>query len=165
MQSYINQLLEDIANAQREELTLAEIVSGFPSTIEEELEEIERWVEHEPTHTFSYFCGLQKVQFPPADRLTKNQLQQIIKAFNQLLFTWNLDTAIPKKIPPAKYYSLIVSVLDEKIDIVNSGFITIEFCNYDSASCPFEEYCDCKQFEQEDDDNMNIDLPEGDLPF
>ncbi|MEP7168015.1 MAG: hypothetical protein ABI855_01465 [Bacteroidota bacterium] len=165
MQSYINHLLEDITKAQRAELSIAEIVATFPKTFEEEMEEIERWVEHEPMHTFSYYCGLQKEQFPPAEKLNKKQLQQIIKAFNHLLFTWNLSADIPEAIPLNKNYSLLISVLDEKTDIVNSGFMTFEFCNYDPPSCPFGEYCNCKKFENDVDSNMNVDIPEGDLPF
>ncbi|MEO8150790.1 MAG: hypothetical protein ABI723_24370 [Bacteroidia bacterium] len=164
MQSYINYLLEDIANAQRPEHDESDVSTPKEETFEDYIAEVERWLEHEPVHTFSYYCGLQKEQFPPAEQLNKKQLNQIIRAFNQLLFSWNLGTAIPEKIPPAKYYSLLISVLDEKTEIVNSGFMTFEFCNYDPPSCPFQEYCDCKDF-QYSDDNMNNDLPEGDLPF
>ena len=95
--------------------------------------------------------------------IVKKQLQQIIKAFNHLLFTWNLSVDIPKKVPLAKTYSLLISTLDEKTDIVNSGFMTFEFCNYDRPSCPFGVYCICEDFDV--DDNMDIDLPKGDLPF
>ncbi len=165
MQSYINGLLEDIADAHRKEqdYSATEFVSD-EDDMEQHFAEIEHWLEHEPMHTFSYYCGLQKEQFPPAEKLNKKQLIEIIKAFNHLLFTWNLDASIPKKIPPAKHYSLLISVLDEKTDIVKSGFITFEFCNYDPPSCPFQEHCDCKDF-HDTDDTMNVDLAEGDLPF
>jgi hypothetical protein len=30
---------------------------------------------------------------------------------------------------------------------------------------PFEQYCTCRQFEDDADDNLNFELPKGDLPF
>ncbi len=163
MQSYINHLIEDIANAHRAEQSYTAPAVEKDESMEAHFAEIERWIEHEPTHTFSYYCGLQKEQFPPAEKLTEEQMQQINKAFGQLLFTWNLDTAIPENVPTALTYTLLVSVLDEKMEPVTSGILTFEFCNYDSASCPFGHYCTCKDFE--DDENMDIELPKGDLPF
>lgn len=165
MQSYINQLLEDIVQAQKSEDVDATFGDAEPQTIEDEFAEIDRWLEHEPEHTFSYYCGLEKEQFPPAEKLSIKQTQQITEAFMHLLFTWNLGAAIPKNIPPRKKYTLLISVLDEKTDIVNSGFMTFEFCNYDPPSCPFEEYCTCKDFEDNTNADMNVDLPEGELPF
>lgn len=168
MQSYINYLLQDINKAQRTEESCIITDKKESQSIEEHFAEIERWLEgEEPAHSFSYYCGLQKEQFPPAEKLTKVQLLQINDAFRHLLFTWNLDASIPKEIPPAKTYSLLTSVLDEKTDIVNSGFMTFEFCNYDPESCPFEQYCSCKDFEQDigDDDMKDYMPPVGDLPF
>src|SRR5260221_12776562 len=106
MRSYINQLLEDIANAQREEISVQEMIAAFPKTFEEEMEEIERWVENEPVQTFSYYCGLEKQHFPPAEKLTKKQMKQIIKAFEHLLYTWNLSADMPENFPLEKKYTL-----------------------------------------------------------
>jgi len=147
MQAYIDQLLEDIRNAQREESPAEENIPSRAKSFEDDFEEIERWMEHEPSQTFSYYCGLEKVQFPPAERLTIKQMRQINKAFEYLLFTWNLGADIPKKIPVARRYTFLVSVLDEKTDIVSSGQMIFDFCTCDPGSCPFEEHCACKDFE------------------
>jgi hypothetical protein len=136
MKAYINHLLEDIAKAQRSEDIPATFGVQQPQTIEDEFAEIERWLEYEPEHTFSHYCGLEKEQFPPAGQLTEEQLLQINKSFRHLLFTYNLDVSLPDDIPPGMEYTLLVSVLDRKTDIVSSGFMTFEFCNYDSQSCP-----------------------------
>jgi hypothetical protein len=167
MQSYVNHLLQDIIDAQRAEIDYSEIYKSKPQSIEEHFEEIERWLEgEEPAHSFSYYCGLQTEQFPPSDKLTEEQVMQINEAFKHLLFTWNLGADIPAKIPPAKTYDLLIPVLDKKTDIVNSGFITFEFCNYDPPSCPFEEYCTCKDFEMDmENDTETGKPPDGDLPF
>lgn len=167
MQSYVNHLLQDIINAQRAEIDFTEIGKEEPQTIEEHFEEIERWLEgEEPAHTFSYYCGLQAEQFPPSHMLTQEQVMQINEAFKHLLFTWNLGAEIPEEIPPTKTYDLLITVLDKKTDIVNSGFMSFEFCNYDTASCPFEQYCTCKDFEMDmENDTETGKPPDGDLPF
>jgi hypothetical protein len=167
MQSYINQLLEDIADAQRIDEPYSITEKEKSQSIEEHFIEIERWLEgEEPDHTFSYYCGLQKEQFPPAEKLTELQLKQINNAFRHLLFSWNLDANIPKEVPSAKTYSMLISLLDNKTDIVNSGFMTFEFCQYDPASCPFEQYCSCKEFENDSENDMdNFNLKNEDFPF
>jgi hypothetical protein len=167
MQAYINHLIDDIKNAQRPLEAYPLPAKEETPSIEEHFAEIERWLQREePAHTFSYYCDLQKEIFPPAEKLTKKQLLQINKAFRHLLFSWNLDAYIPKEIPPAKTYSLLVTILDKKTDIVSSGFITFEFCNYDYPTCPFGEYCTCKNFEIDAGNDMeNYSPPGDDLPF
>jgi hypothetical protein len=164
MQKYIDQLLEDIAAAHRPEGEVPPEDKSF--SIEQHFEEVERWLESDPAYTFAYYCGLQPEQFPPAERLTIKQLHTIYKAFGQLLFSWNLDADIPKSFPVRRAYSLLISTLHHKVEIVNDGFITIEFCTCDPPSCPFEEYCSCKKYEKGADEiNMNADEENDQLPF
>lgn len=167
MQAYVNHLLQDIIDAKRAEIDFTKNDKEAPQTLEEEFEEMERWLEgEEPAHTFSYYCGLQAEPFPPSHMLTSKQIKQISKAFNHLLFTWNLGVNIPKRIPPEKTYDLLISVLDKKTDIVSSGCMTFEFCNYDPPSCPFEQHCSCKDFEMDmEDDSENDPLHGDELPF
>lgn len=67
MEKYINQLLADIINAQRPEQPVQE-TNPVPVSDEEKMrqhfDEIERWLENNPVHTFSYYCGLEKELFP-----------------------------------------------------------------------------------------------------
>jgi hypothetical protein len=48
---------------------------------------------------------------------------------------------------------LLVSVLERKVAIVESGFETIEFCSYDPPTCPFNEWCTCKELGLKDDND------------
>ncbi len=161
MQRYINQLLEDIIKAEREtQNTLAEnlvdhadsldIDSLESDAMDGDFEDLERWMESDPAQTFSHFCGLQKEQLPPAERLTEIQMQQIINAFYHLLHTWNLGASIPEKFPINRHYTLLTSMLDEKTTIVNSGFITFDFCSGNPEGCRFEEYCECLKYWKEE---------------
>jgi hypothetical protein len=169
MQSYINHLLADITEACREQQP--EFYSGASSendleAIERYFEEVERWLEHEPEHDFSYYCGLQIEQFPPAEQLTNEQMEAVSLAFEKLLFTWNIGVEMPEKLPASRKYTLLVSVLEKKVAIVENGFETIEFCSYDPPSCPFDEWCTCKELglkDQYDDDLEDVDP--GSIPF
>ena len=90
---------------------------------EEEMEEVERWLEgEEPDHTFGYYCGLDADNFPPPEQLTKKDMKKVCEAFERMMFTWNLDISLPKNFPVSLQYSFLVRTLNEKTAIVNSGF-------------------------------------------
>lgn len=164
MQKYIDQLLEDILAAHRPEG--AEPSQNETFSMEKHFEEVERWLENDPEHTFTYYCGLQPEQFPPAERLTDEQLDAVYKAYGQLLFSWNLDADIPESLPLRKAYPLLIGTLQHKVDIVNDGFMTIEFCTYDPPSCPFEKGCRCKEYHTKPDEiNGNAEDENDELPF
>ena len=169
MQSYINHLLADITEACREqqpETYSAAAGENDLEAIERYFEEVERWLENEPEHDFSYYCGLQTEQFPPPEKLTSEQMETVSLAFEKLLFTWNIGVEMPEKLPVYRKYTLLVSILEKKVAIVENGFETIEFCSYDPPSCPFDEWCTCKELglkDQYDDDLEDVD-PDS-IPF
>ena len=169
MQSYINHLLADITEAcrdQQPETYSAAAGENDLEAIERYFEEVEHWLENEPEHDFSYYCGLQIEQFPPAEKLTSEQMEAVSLAFEKLLFTWNIGVEMPEKLPVSRKYTLLVSVLEKKVAIVENGFETIEFCSYDPPSCPFDEWCICKEMGlkgQYDDDLEDVD-PDS-IPF
>jgi hypothetical protein len=142
MHPYIPHLLADIKAAHRRE----DEYGGFapPASIEEELEEIERWVAGpEPEHTFGYYCGLKSADFPPAEQLSNQDLRCVCKAFQELLFTWNADISLPEALPLPLKYRFMVNTLDEGFTVVNSGFMTFDYCSGYAPECPFKEYCPC----------------------
>ena len=169
MQSYINHLLSDIAEACGEEQQEAYSSAAGENdleAIERYFEEVERWLENEPEHDFSYYSGLQKEQFPPTEKLTNEHMEAISIAFEKLLFTWNIGVEMPEKLPIPRKYTLLVSVLEKKVAIVENGFETVEFCSYDPPSCPFNEWCTCKELGLKDqyDDELG-DVDPDTLPF
>lgn len=172
MQSYINHLLSDIADACREEQPETYSPAAAENdmdAMERYFEEVERWLESDPEHDFGYYCGLHKEQFPPPEKLTDEQMESVCRAFYTLLFTWNIGVDLPEQLPAATKYTLMVSILERKVTIVNTGFETIEFCTYDPPSCPLNEWCTCRDLwyneheDDGDDDVRNID-PNA-LPF
>jgi hypothetical protein len=165
MISYLSYLLADISEACRPEQPAP--ATETPASIEEYFEELEKWLESEPQFNFGYYCNLSKEQFPPPELLTESQIEEICIAFKKLLFTWNLEVIIPDNLPIAKTYLFLVSTIDEKVEIVNDGIMEIEFCNYDPPTCPFNNYCSCREFCKQDisDENINDTRDPDALPF
>lgn len=166
MHPYIPHLLADIAKAHRKETDISE--PELSMSFEEEMEEIERWCEGgEPEHTFGYHCGLQPENFPPPEQLTIKDIKLVNKAFQQMMFSWNMTIDLPKKMPQKVAYTFIVDSLNEKVEIVNSGFTGIDFCTGYAPDCKLKEYCSCLEFWNSlPDENMDdMDTPTDELPF
>lgn len=154
MEAYVKHLLTDIQEAERPEQPGLQYV--YPEIWGESPEEEERWPESEPTHAFSYYCGLGTEQFPPIHLLSSLQMDTICEAFSKMMFTWNLDTDIPDNVPINIRYQLLISTLDIKTEISNSNLMTFELCSADPPSCPLGDYCVCKEF-LKDEPMENID--------
>jgi hypothetical protein len=156
MQNYLNQLLTDIRAAQRPEETTFQFES---QPIEDHFAEVEAWLagELEDAHPFGWHCGLEAGQFPPAEQLTDVQMNDLVQALDQLLFSWNITTNLPNGIPIATAYRLLVGVLDSQVSIVTTGFIGLEFCDYEPETCPFGDgFCQCLKYEQEYNDRKRL---------
>ena len=144
IQSYVNYLLEDIKQAEGnvDELNFERKTEA---DIMEHIMEMERLVLEEPLNTIGEICGLTTEQFPPVEQLSKMQVKKIVKAFHQLIRTWNIDVVIPKKYPAEGRYKMMIPLLDRKTHILKNGITHIEFCEYEPEECPFGTYCDCKE--------------------
>ncbi len=153
MQSYINYLLEDIHAAKRPETPKKSILDSTES-LEAHFAEIDKWVESDPPFTFSHHCGLKTEQFPPADKLTESQMNQVISAMEQMMHSWNVRIEIPSSVPIKMRYDLVIGILEEKISISTYGFFVFDFCTGNSEGCQLGEYCPCLEFDSEPIDNM-----------
>jgi hypothetical protein len=132
------------------------------------MEAIERWCEGEdPAHHFGYYCMLQPEIFPPSKQLCNEDIIQVNKAFSEMMNTWNIDIDLPDTMPQNLRYSFLVDTLNEKVDIVNCGFVTIDFCTGYAPDCKLKEYCHCLEIWNSlpDEDMDDINTPTGSLPF
>jgi hypothetical protein len=165
MHPYLPHLLSDIKAAHR---TILPENSIREISFEEEMEEIEKWTEAEPAHTFGYYCGLEPVNFPPSKQLCKKDMACVCKAFRQMMFSWNLTISFPKKFPIPLQYLFLVKTLDEKTAIVNSGFMNIDYCSGYAPDCVFKEFCSCLEYwnslPDDDINNISYDASEN-FPF
>lgn len=165
MHPYIPHLLEDIANAHRTEIPEPEP----PKSFEEEMEAIERWCEgddEEPAHNFSYYCSLLPENFPPASQLSNEEILLVNEAFRKMMFSWNMEIGLPETMPAAIQYTYIVDTLNEKVTIVNSGFMSFDFCTGYAPDCKLKEYCSCLEiWNSLPEEDMNTGTEGDELPF
>ncbi len=141
MHPYIPHLLADIAAAHRTDIPHEEEAE---QTIEAHFEEIEKWVSGEDAeHTFGYYCGLNSEDFPPAGQLSDIEMKMIRKAFEEMMHSWNHGIDLPKKLPAAFAYKMIVESLEMKTNIVNTGYMSFDFCSGYAPGCVFKQYCPC----------------------
>lgn len=163
MHPYIPHLLADITAAHRTEISEDEP----EQTIEEHFEAVDRWLSgEEPERTFGYYCGLNPENFPPAEQLTDEEMMIVRNAFEQMMLTWNHALNLPDNLPVAFAYTLMVSSLHHETSIDNKGCVDIDFCCYYAPDCELKEYCPCLEiWNEEEEDDMNINLKEGELPF
>ena len=144
MHAYIPHLIADIIAAHRPQL---EELPKAAQSIEEELEEAERWVSgEEPAHSFGYYCGLEMINFPPTEQLTEGEMKLVCDAFKKMMFSWNIDISLPEKLPMPIAYKMMVDTLGSKTEIVNFGFIGFDYCTGYAPECVFAEYCPCLEF-------------------
>ena len=140
MHPYIPHLLEDIAAAHRTEIPEEDTVQ----TLEEEFEELEKWVSREnQLKTFGYYCGLESKNFPPPEQLNDKDMRLVFRAFKKMMLTWNHTIDLPKKLPPAFAYQLMVGVLNKETMVMNTGFSSFDFCTGYAPECELKEYCPC----------------------
>ncbi|MBW7941321.1 MAG: hypothetical protein H3C64_02750 [Candidatus Kuenenia stuttgartiensis] len=143
MHPYLPHLLSDIAAAHRADIS----EETPPQTIEEHFEEIDRWIAgEEPAHSFGYYCGLDPENFPPAEQLTDEEMTLVRRAFEKMMYSWNMAIDLPEKLPVAFAYTMIVNSLNEKTDIMNSGQMHLDFCTGYAPDRVFKEYCPCLKF-------------------
>ncbi len=164
MQLYISQLIEDILIAKRSENTVVPI--EIEDSFEAHIAEVERFISGEGEQLLGEILQLEEIQFPPIARLTDEQMTNVISAFEECLFSWNILADIPENIPVALRYSLLVSTLAKNVFVQSSGYVHLEFCNYWPETCPFgEEFCHCKDFYLDMSNTDDTSFEEGDLPF
>jgi len=165
---YIQQLVEDMTSAKREFTNPFDDFDGDISDdsvdfdLENHFNEVENYLEFESesSPTFGQTIGLSMSQFPPAEKLSPEQMEVLYTQFVGLLYSYNVTTDIPDGLSVEKKYSLIISILNESLFLSEIGHTGWEFCTYESTKCPFGEDCMCIEeelrFEQDLKDALDL---------
>ncbi len=140
MTNYLNHLISDMHQA-------AENLPAKPfielSEEDECLRGVMEYETVEPKPMQEWF-GLNKTDFPPADKLTNKQLKIMADEILKLWAAYNFEATLPDNLPPEIAYTTLVNYFDKPVVWVSEGIIGIEFCNYEPENCPFpKEYCMC----------------------
>jgi hypothetical protein len=138
MHPYVPYLLKDIEAAHRTVRPKMEKEHSFA----EILEEVGRMKE-ERKYTFGYFCGLNAQDFPPSDQLLKKEMKLVCSAFKRMMRSWELQCWLPRELPVDLTYSLLIRILDRKINPLESGLVQFSYCSMNPATCLLAQYCIC----------------------
>lgn len=167
MELYVSQLIEDLQAAHQQEDDENDLKE---ETIEDMLEESELFVSGKNHIEVYKLIGFIPEQFPPVYQLSLPQIRKILVALTDLLWSYNIDTNFPEKLPTKLKYELLTEEMYKEVFIGKHGITSLDYCDLEIKSCPFgKKYCDCRLVQEEIDNspprnNDEID-DEFELPF
>lgn len=168
MEEYLLQLIEDLRAAAGNVPQPGELWSGVDMNNPAEVEDIAyvEYLQGKPQPLFK-IVGIEKVVFPPMEKLTEAQTIILYREMELLLKAYHFAPFFPEGLPEIHKYHLLLAHWESDQIFVSAGTCTIEFCNYEGLECPFpEEYCGCQKFEEEESDEPFTEKgSEGELPF
>jgi hypothetical protein len=157
MQKYVTQLLEDLAAAKGNLPPKPNVRVLYPDhpALDFGLDYIAEW-ECAPSVRMNDLFGIDAVVFPDANKLSDEQLSQLIEAILELWATFHFEAVIPDETPLNLVYSALVKKWrEDPVQYVSEGVSGLEFCHYEPTECPWGmEHCSCKDF---DDDDFDMD--------
>ncbi|RVU24612.1 hypothetical protein EOJ36_06265 [Sandaracinomonas limnophila] len=144
MENYIKHLTDDLKAAQR--LGKQNIRQSFTS-FEDYIDDIETYTCNYKNMFIFELIGIGNEWFPESNLLSESQMKVINNAFEKCLYSWNIILDIPKSFPTDKKYKLIVSTLGMRVNILQFGFLHLDFCEQDVENCPLgPTHCSCQHF-------------------
>ena len=141
METYIEQLIADLKVAQHT------VISPLKKRDSDNL----------PKTTMERLSGLEKICFPPAEKLSHQQLQALFNAMVTFLKSKKYAVNLPNDLPTERAYQKLLDKWTEEIEYVESGIYGLNFCPENLADCDIREFCGCC-FE---DDPANIPVYNG----
>ena len=171
MDRYIQQLIEDLRMAATQVPEPGEFWEGVDMENPAEVEDmayVKRHFEDTP-RKLSEIVGIEKIVFPPPKSLTKMQSTILSLEMTRLLKAYHFVPEFPQGLPGPEKYKVLRDHWESEQIFIDAGETDLEFCDCDTASCPFPmEFCDCLKAEEEENDAIPPhDESQGDdeLPF
>lgn len=124
-----------------------EIKNTYLATLKFEatIGEVEQFVADKPRITMFDHFGFEPEQFPPAEKLTDEQLEQLKVTICRLWAAYNFTPVFPDETPGRIIYPLLLERMRKPAMVFKNGNMGIEFCDYEPEHCPFGlEWCSCK---------------------
>jgi hypothetical protein len=156
MQHYIQHLLTDLAQAT------ANI--SFPSTGQEV--DLWDWISAEeedataPIRNLETWTGITSEMLPPNEKLTDEQVHQLLEALNKLLSACNCEFVLQTTVPERIQYETIRQNFNQDVKIRQWHMGFFEFCkpNTPHKTCTLGEHCQCAFFAELCKDMIHEDL-------
>jgi len=127
METYIKQLIEDLEAA---------LQTVFHPLIYEDSEDY-------PKTTFEKLSGIEKFNFPPVEKLSQKQLQDLLKAIITFIESKKYVTNLFDSMPIELQYQLLLDKWTAEIEYVVHGLAGLDYCPEDPADCTIREFCGC----------------------
>lgn len=147
MDKYINYLLADIAAAT---VNLPVHVLSFDDD-EEDLPFItaEEEAKTAPRKVLADIAGIKPEWFPPVERLSETQIQQVVEALADCLDAHSFIVNFPAGLPAPIRYRVLLAELRKDVPILQYNIWQLDFCEYEPKGCPFgEAFCQCQVYER-----------------
>jgi len=136
METYIKQLIEDLEAVQNKSVLPLMRNDG----------------ENIPKTNMGKLSGLEKYNFPPVEKLSNLQMQDLVNAIVSFLESKNYIVNLPERLPVNIYYQKLMDKWTDDIEFVENGLLGLEFCPEDPSICDMREWCDwfCAEINPDD---------------
>ena len=147
MDKYINYLLADIVAATTANLPAQVLYfddeEDIPFiTADEEAKTAAREV-------LSSVIGIKQEWFPPAERLSEVQMQQLSEAISDCLDAHSFIVNFPAGLPAPIRYQVLLLELKKEVPVLQYNVWQLDFCEYEPKGCPFgAAFCQCQIYER-----------------
>lgn len=154
MKRYLGQLIEDMRKAAQlirppHKLWEESEADPFDEGELEDMSYIEQFVEGE-VQPVSVITGIDEDAFPPSDKLTRQQQEQLACEMEKLLDHFHFTLDFPQNYPMYLRYTFFRNFWKEEHVPLSFGTTHIELCDFDENNCPFPGYCNsCEEYRLE----------------
>ena len=99
--------------------------------------------ENFPKTTIERLSGLEKIYFPPVEKLSHEQLQNLLDAMVAFLESKNYVVNLYHRMPIERTYQKLLDKWTDEIDHVENGLLGLIFCPENLDECDIREFCGC----------------------
>ena len=90
--------------------------------------------------------GISKMEFPPPEQLSTNEIEELIQALLKMILCINNEIILPDEMPATRKYELIIGLWDEGFQLMSNGLYCNDYCTGFPPDCELDEYCKCREY-------------------
>ena len=139
MEKYINYLISDLQKTKQNVPPDPEL--GTEDTYEEFAEKMFA-IETAPDVEAKELFGVSYEELPPAEKLTKQQMQKILIAIEDTFTTFNFSLEYPENVPLKLRYQLMRKQFAEPVHYMPGFTHHYDFCTGWCPDCEILDYCE-----------------------
>jgi hypothetical protein len=146
MQQYLAQLLNDIEEAtQHVSMPFAEKEVSLHDWLTPEEEET-----NAPTRNLPEWTGITPDMFPPATRLTDDEVHRVLEAVKKMLEAYNCHFVLQTEVPERIQYETIRQNLNQEVKVRQWHMGFFEMCKSGTQhkTCTLGEHCQCTFYQE-----------------